>query len=156
MHTLLSLGTFVFMASTALADDLPKRELTPGATRPDVTVTDICTPGYGKNVRNVSSSLKSRVYELYGVTGDLSGVCSGNEGCELDHLIPLGLGGSNDLANLWPQSYDTHPWNAHVKDKLENYLHDAVCSEKMTLGAAQRAISEDWIEAYKKYLGELR
>ena len=24
--------------------------------------------------------------------------------CELDHLIPLGLGGTNWLANLWPHS----------------------------------------------------
>jgi hypothetical protein len=39
--------------------------------------------------------------------------------CEMDHLIPLSLGGSNRQKNLWPQSEITEPWNAHVKDKLE-------------------------------------
>jgi hypothetical protein len=40
----------------------------------------------------------------------------------VDHLIPLELGGSNDIANLWPQSYVT-VWNAHMKDRLENRLN---------------------------------
>jgi hypothetical protein len=31
---------------------------------------------------------------------------------ELDHLIPLELGGSNDLRNLWPQPFEGE-WNAH-------------------------------------------
>jgi 5-methylcytosine-specific restriction endonuclease McrA len=45
------------------------------------------------------------------------GVC-----CEVDHLIPLELGGSNRAANLWPQRYDGG-WSARDKDRLESRLH---------------------------------
>ncbi len=53
--------------------------------------------------------------------------------------------------NLWPQSYQTQPWNAHVKDALENELHRLVCSGQLDLKTAQHDISTDWIAAYKKY-----
>jgi hypothetical protein len=69
----------------------------------------------------------------------------------VDHLISLELGGSNSIKNLWPQSYRTQPWNAHVKDTLENELHDEVCSGRLDLKTAQREIAGDWIAAYRKY-----
>jgi hypothetical protein len=34
--------------------------------------------------------------------------------------------------------------NAGDKDRLANYLHDAVCSGRMPLQAAQEAIAADW------------
>ena len=67
---------------------------------------------------------------------------------EVDHLISLELGGSNDMKNLWPQSYDTKPWNAHVKDKLETRLHREICDNIITVDEAQMAISNDWIKTY--------
>jgi hypothetical protein len=66
-------------------------------------------------------------------------------------LIPLELGGSNAVKNLWPQSFQTQPWNAHVKDQLENTLHRLVCAGKLDLNMAQRDIATDWIAAYRKY-----
>jgi hypothetical protein len=62
----------------------------------------------------------------------------------------LELGSSNSIKNLWPQSYRKQPWNAHVKDALENELHDEVCSGQMDLKAAQQAIASNWIDAYKR------
>jgi hypothetical protein len=71
-----------------------------------------------------------------------------------EHLVPLELGGSNELRNLWPQPYHV-VWNAHVKDRLENTLHRMVCAnpQQITLAAAQHLIATDWIAAYKTVIG---
>jgi len=71
---------------------------------------------------------------------------------EVDHLIPLEVGGSNSIKNLWPEFHRTSPWNAQVKDRLENRLHEMVCDGKIDLKTAQQAIAANWIEAYKKYV----
>ncbi len=123
---------------------LPDSRMTPGATLP-VTAKDICVPGYTKKVRNVPSSLKKQVYAAYGITTRRPGQY------EVDHLISLELGGSNSIRNLWPQSYVSQPWNAHVKDQLENALHDDICAGRVSLQQAQQEIATDWIAAYKKH-----
>jgi hypothetical protein len=75
---------------------------------------------------------------------------------EIDHLIEIALGGSNDIKNLWPQSLDeTKPWNAKVKDRLERRLHQLVCIDRaLSLHDAQEAIASDGVAAYRKYAGE--
>src|SRR5262249_46719765 len=65
-------------------------------------------------------------------------------------LIPLSLGGSNSIRNLWPQSTKIAPWNSYVKDALERKLHKLVCAGQLDLKTAQREIASDWIEAYKE------
>lgn len=70
---------------------------------------------------------------------------------EVDYLITPALGGADDIGNLWPQSYSATIWNAHVKDALEDRLHELVCRGDVDLTTAQREISRDWISAYKKY-----
>src|SRR5690348_8839896 len=95
---------------------LPDPKLTPGDTF-EVTVQDICAPGYSKKVRNVPAETKREVYREYGITEHHVG------DYEVDHLISLELGGSNSIKNLWPESYRTFPWNARVKDRLEDKLH---------------------------------
>jgi hypothetical protein len=123
---------------------LPDPKLTPGATLA-VTPDDLCTPGFTKLVRDVPTSVKRQAYEEYGITHHEPGEY------EVDHLISLELGGSNSIRNLWPQSYRTQPWNAHVKDALEDELHRLVCSGQLDLKTAQHDIARDWIEAYKHY-----
>jgi len=78
---------------------------------------------------------KRSLYTAYGV--------SSGTGSELDHLVSLEIGGSNDEANLWPEIGKI----PNAKDKVENDLHDAVCSGKVTLVAAQQAIASDWTTA---------
>jgi len=133
---------------------LPDSKLTPGAVNPDATIKVICVPNYtagvdknGNNVRNVPESVKKKVFAEYNIDPE-------SDKFEIDHLISLELGGSNDIKNLWPQSYTTEPWNAHKKDTLENKLHKLVCEKNISLKEAQKAISSDWTDAYKKYVGE--
>jgi len=125
---------------------LPDSAKTPGDTL-DVTKNDICVPGYSKKVRDVPESVKRQVYASYGITSHQP------HEYEVDHLISLELGGSNSIKNLWPQSYVTTPYNATVKDKLENKLHKLVCDGAIDLRTAQHAIATNWIEAYRKYIG---
>jgi hypothetical protein len=91
------------------------------------------------------AAVKQQVYAAYGIQDHAPG------DYEIEHSIPLELEGSNAMKNLWPQSYKTQPWNAHVKDRLENVLHRLVCSGQLPLETAQRDIAADWIAAYKKY-----
>lgn len=123
----------------------PDPSITPGDTLP-VTAQDVCTPGYAKKVRNVPSGVKRQAYARYGIAQRAAGEF------EVDHLISLELGGSNSIRNLWPQSFMTHPWNAHVKDAIENELHRQVCAGTMSLHDAQHAIATDWIAAYRRVL----
>jgi hypothetical protein len=133
-------------ANPADAAYLPNPQMTPGDTL-DVTTSDICVPGYASKVRDVPTSVKNQVYREYGIASHQP------RQYEVDHLISLELGGSNSIRNLWPESY-TGNWNAHIKDKLENKLHQDVCAGQVDLKTAQHAIATDWIAAYKKYVGQ--
>jgi hypothetical protein len=139
----------LFLTQVALAQQptpiVPDQQLTPGDTF-DVTAEDLCVPGYSKKVRNVPGETKREVYREYGITSHGSG------DYEVDHLIPLELGGSNSMKNLWPESHRTSPWNARGKDRLEGKLHELVCDGKIDLKNAQQAISSNWIAAYRIYV----
>lgn len=125
---------------------LPNPQFTPGAVFPSVTREQVCTPGYAKSVRHVSGKVKAIVYREYQVPKSVH-----SQG-EVDHLIPLELGGSNDRKNLWFEPYDTQPWNAHVKDRLKAASHAAVCRGELSLRAVQAAIARDWTAAYRQRL----
>ena len=58
------------------------------------------------------------------------------------------MGGSNGLANLWPEAANGSP-GFHEKDKVENLLHGEVCSGAITLRQAQYEIATDWVGVYK-------
>jgi hypothetical protein len=126
----------------------PDPRLTPGEKR-EIDLGVICRPTIARLLRSQSSPLRSQVFRAYGIPDD-------PKHYQLDHLIPLKLGGASVVENLWPQSYDTKPWNAHVKDRLDNYLHRQVCDGKVPIEQAQSEIAKDWIAAYRKYIGDLR
>jgi len=117
----------------------PDPACTPGSFDPAVTqaniATTICTSGYTATVRPSSSSTDKAKKSLYTAYGVATGTVS-----ELDHLVSLELGGSNDVANLWPEVGKI----PNPKDSVENALHKAVCAGKVSLTAAQQAIAVDW------------
>ena len=122
---------------------LPDSACTPGAIFPNATVGEICTSGYASSVRNVPYSLAQQVYAEYGIFHHYSGQY------EDDHLVALELGGSNDIANLWPEAASPTP-GFHQKDEVENYLHDQVCSGAMSLKEAQHQIATNWLAVYNR------
>jgi hypothetical protein len=122
---------------------LPDPDCTPGDILPNVTVSQICTPGYSSQVRNVPDSEKNQDYAEYGIASHTAGEY------EVDHLVSLELGGSNDISNLWPQPAEPRP-GFHEKDKVENYLHDQVCSGAISLQQAQTEIATNWLAVYQQ------
>ena len=116
---------------------------TPGAIISTATVAQICQSGYSSGVRNVPTSEKDQVYLEYGIHGHQTGEY------EVDHLISLELGGSNDISNLWPEASSPKP-GFHEKDSVENYLHAQVCSGAVSLADAQRQIATNWLVIYQQ------
>ncbi len=122
---------------------VPEPSLTPGAVV-SANRDQVCKAEAPKN-RAVPVSLQRRVFEEYGIPA------AQPQAYEVDYLITPALGGADDIRNLWPQSYSSAVWNAHVKDALEDRLRDLVCNGTVDLTAAQHDLSSDWIAAYKKY-----
>jgi hypothetical protein len=126
------------------AVDMPNPALTPGAAL-TASRARVCTSGYASSVRDVPDSEKEAVYARYGVAHV-------PYQHEVDHLVSLEIGGSNAIANLWPEPYAGR-WGARTKDVLENRLHDLVCSGRIGLRAAQRIEAANWVAAYRRYVG---
>ncbi len=124
-------------------DALPDSACTPGAIFPDVTADQVCQRGYSSSVRNVPAEVSREVYREYGIGERTTGEY------EVDHLEPLELAGSNDIANLWSEAAEPRP-GFHEKDQVENYLHDQVCGGAMSLPEAQRAIASNWLDVYQR------
>ena len=124
----------------------PNRQLTPGSLLATSTKARICTAGYTATVRHVTTATRQQVFAAYRI-----GYPPPTGAYELDHLIPLELGGGNAATNLWPQPYHSGTGSADVKDHLENHLHALVCSGQVQLVAAQTAMAGDWWAAAARY-----
>jgi hypothetical protein len=150
---LLAIGLLSF--SICHADDVPNPMTTPGSVRPGLTKDQICTIKWGQDERHVTEEMKQEVFKLYGYSGNDDPHCvpAGKRQCEIDHLVSRELGGADEVKNLWPQAYGSRPWNAVLKDRLENRLHQEVCASRLSLDDARAMIAKDWREAYKKYFG---
>ncbi|EGD57765.1 hypothetical protein Y88_3091 [Novosphingobium nitrogenifigens DSM 19370] len=145
---------------------LPDRTDTPGAIDPAVTGADICAhdwaPGdppthggdltYSQAARHTSTRLKNDVFEEYGIPRPHDG----GRSYEVDHLVPLALGGRDVKENLWPESRTAPDLNAWAKDRLEYRLYRMVChpdagASPLPLGEAQAALRDNWVAAYRRY-----
>ena len=128
--------------------ELPDPRCTPGSIDPIVTQANlrstICKAGWtDPHLRPPESQTewfkRYRAFPAYGLTWYRES--------ELDHLVPLELGGSNDATNLWPELGKP---SGNPKDKVENALNRAVCSGRVSLARAQAAIAYDWMTAEKR------
>jgi hypothetical protein len=126
---------------------LPDRRCSPGAISTAATLETICTAGYAERARKVSQATKDAVYREYGLAPGHRG-----RSYEIDHIVPLELGGSNDRANLYPEAAFPRP-GYHEKDRLENELHRLICARRLTLAGSQRAIATNWLRLYRTTFG---
>lgn len=104
----------------------------------------ICVVNYTKTVRDVPQSLREEIFAR-----DKVSYPQPTGTTEVDHIVPLCLGGSNSINNLFVEFAEPRP-GFKEKDKLENYLCDHVCSGEINIDYAQRRIAEDWYSYYKE------
>jgi hypothetical protein len=128
----------------------PDRRCSPGAYYSRLTKAVICSSSFRTSaIRNVPESVKFAVEREYGLVARHYGST-----LEIDHIVSLELGGSNDIANLFPER--AGPSDGYrVKDKLENRMHDIVCAGAISLRSAQHRIAADWPALYKTVFGAL-
>jgi hypothetical protein len=133
---------------------LPDHLCTEGAVDPRVTqgniAVTICRSGYTATVRppeSVTEPIKVERMAAYGISAPLSTY-------ELDHLIPLELGGASTATNLWPEPL-AGSRGAHRKDDLENAMRRQARSGAVSLAVAQLAIAANWEDAYQTFIGPL-
>jgi hypothetical protein len=135
------------LASPAFADSgiLPDPTLTPGAVR-TTDVGEICSTGT-RELRHWSRERDDRILAEYGLEP------GPHPNYEIDHLVPLAIGGADSDANLWPEPRrPLEPTlNAEAKDRLEWKLRDLICAGELDVAEAQRAIADDWTAAYARF-----
>jgi len=129
VRTLLLLVLALSAALPAEAEGPP-----PGAFDATATPAQICALGYARSRRKVPYRTRDLVYDRYGLPRGT------RRGYVIDHFIPLELGGTNAVANLWPQPRAA----ARRKDRDEGRLHDEVCAGAISLAAARAEIIRLW------------
>jgi hypothetical protein len=127
---------------------LPNPALTPGAVR-TADPADVCGDRSTRQYRHWSRARDDRILAEYGLPP------GPHPSYEVDHLIPLDLGGADVDANLWtePRRSIEPLWNAERKDRLEWHMADMVCGGQLGLATAQKAIRDDWVDASRTYVG---
>ncbi len=151
--SVLALILFLRAAQAQEVGDRPDPRSAPGAVDPRVTPDNIdetiCArtrPSWSRSVRppeEYTRDLKRRDLAAMG-RRDMRDF-------ELDHLIPISVGGNpTDPRNLWLEHWDGE-WGAHRKDRLELRLFHLVCHHQVGLREAQSDIAGDWVAAWAKY-----
>lgn len=113
----------------------------PAVTQANIQST-ICIHGYTATIRPTkyyTGKVKRQMLRAQGIPLSKVGRY------ELDHIIPLEVGGHpSDPRNLQLQLW-VGPRNAHMKDRLEGQYHRAVCTGKSMLLAAQDYFTSTWV-----------
>jgi len=141
------------IALPVLAEELPIRPddtLTPGVVG-SAEFADVCGlvdgQTYSQRHRETTQKMKNEAYAAYSVNK------AGRE-FEIDHRVPLCVGGADDPRNLWPELGWQHP-SFHDKDRLEARVCRAVCRTRtMTLAEGQAIFLGDWIAGFESVYGE--
>ena len=134
---------------------IPDPNCTPGAFNPTITPALLSNPSFRTScVRQHTTTAKEKAatYRWYSIPHP-SNNAGATQSCELDHLVPLELGGADTLDNIWPQcgppGISLNERYFKQKDMVENYLAWMVRRGQMDLTVARKGIASDWTQ----YLG---
>ena len=134
----------------AVPDGAPNRPLAPNEKYPngpdaEMTPGKLCVNGktrYAQQIiyceRSVSSGEKNAIIADYDQELGYKIRTMNRMDFKIDHFIPLSIGGSNDVENLWPQHKSVYAYS----DKLELLLFQAMEADKIKQMDAIRVIKE--------------
>lgn len=126
------------LAATTLANS---QEISTVVTQSNIQKT-ICVSGYTKTVRppvSYTNSIKHSLLSSHNIPWSKA------SDYELDHIIPLELGGHpSNPKNIQLQAW-TGTRNAHQKDVLETSYKKKVCAGTLTLKQAQDYFANNWV-----------
>ena len=124
---------------------LPENEKYPISPDENMTPGKLCEngkPRYAQQItyceRNVSSGEKNAIIADYDQELGYKIRTMNRGDFKIDHFIPLSIGGSNDVENLWPQHKSVYAYS----DKLELLLFQAMEADKIKQMDAIRVIKE--------------
>lgn len=112
---------------------------------PEVTTGDYCDEQdshfegyrYREKVatcyREVSKERKAKIYEMYGVPKRC------RKQYTVDHFVPLSMGGSNAVENLWPEHKDIKATRQNMEQELYNQLENGEISVRTALQRIRHA-----------------
>ena len=127
------------------AAQLPNNYYTPGKAD-KIDVKQLCA-ATDASTKPIADWQKNAALERYGVRPE-------NFNGELERLVPVALGGTNDPDNLYP-FHAQGEYTVEAKQRLAAKLHELVCEGKMSLKQAQEIFKKDWTKGYKQYVGAM-
>ncbi len=95
-----------------------------------------CEQKVPRHERHVTTAAKKEVFRRAGVPYDRAH----RPLYVVDHILPLELGGINQVSNLQLQNKE----QGHCKDLVENFLARCVCRSSTPLPLAQALVRDSW------------
>jgi hypothetical protein len=130
---------------------LPDRRCSPGAYYTRLTRAVLCSSRFHTSlIGRLSRAKKHAVEREYRLPTGHFGYA-----LQIDHIVPVRVGGSNNIANLYPEeaAFANGSPGFPVKDRLETRLRALVCARRIGLRSAQRQIAANWEKLYRKLFG---
>lgn len=117
----------------------------PDGPEPKSTPGSLCLKGikrYPENIiyceRDVATDLKKHIIRMYDQDFGYNIQRMPRDQFKIDHFIPLSIGGSNEVTNLWPQHYSVY----EITDPVEHLLGQKIAEAKLKQVEAIKLIRE--------------
>lgn len=139
-HVVAGILTLILVSGAIASERYPKgpiESVTPGSLCEDSPIRRY-PEGIVYCERDVDTQLKREIIKMYDRQFGYSIGQMNRMDFKIDHFIPLSIGGSNEITNLWPQHKSVY----EVTDELEHLLSQKISAGLIKQDDAVRVIRE--------------